>query len=169
MTATGTRTASFTITDARYVGAKIGADLRLLNNLYGRPALASIDDFAEEAALLLRDGYLGTVDYGFMDSATNAWKLRLRYTATVGGQLMDSRPGALPTAAAVAGREFLSYLTYSAAHARLTAGERARVRARLPVTRVGAPEPTTGSGSFLAAHGYSRNGTGVSRDIYLSS
>jgi hypothetical protein len=169
MTATGTRTASFTITDARYVGAKIGADLRLLNNLYGRPALASIDDFAEEAALLLRDGCLGTVDYGFMDSVPNAWKLRLRYTATVGGQLMDSRPGAMPTTAAVAGREFLSYLTYSAAYGRLSAGEQARVRARLPVTRVGALEPTTGSGSFLAGHGYGRNGTGVSRDIYLSS
>jgi len=31
MTATATRTATFTITDARYVGAKVGADLRLLN------------------------------------------------------------------------------------------------------------------------------------------
>jgi hypothetical protein len=29
MTATGTKTATFTITDARYVGAKVGADLRL--------------------------------------------------------------------------------------------------------------------------------------------
>ncbi len=65
MTATATRTATFTITDARYVGAKIGTDLRLLNILYGRPSLESLADFAEEAALLLRDGYLGTVDYGF--------------------------------------------------------------------------------------------------------
>ena len=39
MTATATRTATFTITDARYVGAKVGADLRLLNILYGRPSL----------------------------------------------------------------------------------------------------------------------------------
>ena len=143
MTATGTRTASFTITDARYVGAKIGADLRLLSNLYGRPALASIDNFAEEAALLLRDGYLGTVDYGFLDSATNAWKLRLRYTATAGGQLMDSRPGTLPTAAAVAGRvPQLSHLLRRLRPA--DAGGQASVRATLPVTRVGAPEPTTG-------------------------
>ncbi len=42
MTATATRTATFTITDARYVGAKVGADLRLLNILYGRPSLESI-------------------------------------------------------------------------------------------------------------------------------
>jgi Bacterial HORMA domain family 1 len=95
-TATATRTATFTITDARYVGAKVGADLRLLNILYGRPSLESIADFAEEAALLLRDRYLGTVDYGFRDTATNSWKLRLRYTATTGGHLLDDRPGTLP-------------------------------------------------------------------------
>src|SRR4051812_33797447 len=57
MTSTGTRTASFTITDARYIGAKVGTDLRLLNNLYGRPPLADIDAYTEEVALLLRDGY----------------------------------------------------------------------------------------------------------------
>ena len=46
MTGTATRTAAFTITHARYVGAKIGADLRLLNGLYGKPPLAWVDDFA---------------------------------------------------------------------------------------------------------------------------
>jgi len=58
MTATATRTATFTITDARYVGAKIGADLRLLNILYGRPGLASIDNFTEEAAGVTRDVFI---------------------------------------------------------------------------------------------------------------
>jgi hypothetical protein len=96
-TATATRTATFTITDARYVGAKVGADLRLLNILYGRPSLESIAEFAEEAAVLLRERYLGTVDYGFLDTPANSWKLRLRYTATTGGHLLDDRPGTLPT------------------------------------------------------------------------
>jgi hypothetical protein len=36
MTSSRTITSSFTITAARYVGAKIGADLRLLNNMHGR-------------------------------------------------------------------------------------------------------------------------------------
>jgi hypothetical protein len=169
MTATGTRTAAFTITDARYVGAKIGADLRLLNTLYGRPALTLIDDFVEEAALLLRDGYLRTVDYGFWDGVTNAWRLRLRYTATAGGYLLDSRPGSLPTNAAVAGYDFYSYLTYSAAYHTLSALEQAAVHARLRVERVGADEPTTGAGRIIPGHGYGRNGVGVTRDIYLAS
>jgi hypothetical protein len=169
MAGTGTRTAPFTITDARYVGAKIGADLRLLNSLYGRPALASIDNFVEEAALLLRDGYLRTVDYGFWDSTCNAWKLRLRYTATAGGQLLDSRPGSLPTTAAVAGYGFYSYLTYSASFRDLSTPKRAAVMERLPVQRTDGDEPAAGAGSFLGGHGYARNGVGVTRDVYIAS
>ena len=169
MTATGTRTVAFTITDARYVGAKIGADLRLLNALYGQPALPLIDDFVGEAALLLRDGYLRTVDYGFRDETADAWKLRLRYTATSGGYLLDSRPGSLPTTAAVTGYDFFSFLTYSAAYHALSAGQQATVRDRLPLSRVAGAEPATGSGRLTAGHGYGRNGVGVTRDLYIAS
>jgi hypothetical protein len=158
MTATGTMTAAFTITNARYVGAKIGADLRLLNGLYGRPSLTGIDDYAEEAALLLRDGYLRTVDYGFWDATTSSWKLRLRYTATTGGHLLNDRPGKLPTEAAVTGHSFYSYLTYTAAYHVLTPGQQAAVRGALPIQRVGASEPVTGLGSTRSGHGYSRKG-----------
>jgi hypothetical protein len=168
MTATATKTATFTITDARYVAAKIGADLRLLNILYGHPSLADIGDFAEEAALLLRDGYLGTVDYGFRDTAANSWKLRLRYTATTGGYLLNDRPGKLPTGAAVAGYPFCSHLTYSAAFHALTAARKDAVRDALPVSRVGADEPVTGLGTSQSGHGYGRNGAGVARDVFIA-
>jgi len=168
MTATATKTATFTITDARYVGAKIGADLLLLNILYGYPSLAGIGDFAEEAALLLRDGYLGTVDYGFRDTAANSWKLRLRYTATTGGYLLNDRPGKLPTGAAVAGYPFCSYLTYSAAFHTLTTARQDAVRGALPVSRVGADEPVTGLGTSQSGHGYGRNGAGVTRDVFIA-
>jgi hypothetical protein len=168
MTATATKTVTFTITDARYVGAKIGADLLLLNSLYGRPSLEGIGDFAEEAALLLRDGYLGTVDYGFRDEATNSWKLRLRYTSTTGGHLLDDRPGKLPAGAAVAGYPFCSYLTYSAAFHALTSARQGTVRDALPVSRVGADEPVTGLGTSHSGHGYGRNGAGVTRDVFTA-
>jgi len=168
MTATATRTATFNITDARYVGAKVGADLRLLNVLYGRPDLERIGDFAEEAALLLRDGYLGTVDYGFREPATNSWKLRLRYTATTGGHLLDDRPGKLPTRAAVVRYPFYSYLTYSAAFHTLTVAQQDAVRDVLPVHRGGAGEPMTGLGTSQSGHGYGRNGSGVNRDLFIA-
>jgi len=168
MTATGTRTATFTITDARYVGAKISADLRLLNNLYGRPSLTGIDNYAEEAALLLRDGYLRTVDYGFRDTTANSWKLRLRYTATTGGHLLDDRPGKLPTEAAVTGYPFYSYLTCTATYDALTLAQQAAVRAALPVQRVTGSEPATGLGTTQSGHGYGRNGAGVTRDVFTA-
>ena len=169
MTSTGTRTASFTITEARYISAKVGTDLRLLNSLYGRPALADIDNYTEEVALLLRDGYLDTVSYGFMDLATNEWRLRLRYTATIGGHLVDSRPGSLPTSAAVSVYSFYSYLTYSRKYLDLPSSQQASVKAALPIQRVGAEEPSARYGTTASGNGYSRNGVGVARDVYTAA
>jgi hypothetical protein len=168
MSTTGTRTAPFTITEARYVGAKIGTDLRLLHNLYGSPALARIDDFVEEAALLLRDGYLGTVSYGFRNPSSNEWKLRLRYTATVGGELVDTRPGSLPTSAAVAGCSFCSHLSYSTKFLNLSSADQAKVEAALPVSRCYGEEPAARSGDIASGSGYSRNGVGVNRDVFTA-
>ncbi len=169
MTSTWTRTASFTMTEARYVGAKIGADLRLLNSLYGSPTLPWIDRYTEEAALLLRDGYLGTVSYGFMDASTNEWKLRLRYTATAGGHLLDSRAGLLPPNASTDGYSFLSFLTYSSAFLNLPAARQEAILADLPVARVGGEEPAARYGSTTSGHGYSRNGVGVARDVFTAA
>ena len=169
MTSTGTRTASFTITEARYVGAKIGADLRLLNSVYGSPTLAWIDRYAEEAALLLRDGYLGTVSYGFTNASTNEWKLRLLYTGTAGGHLLNSRPGSIPPSASIDGCRFFSYLTYSWTFLNLPAARQEAILADLPVARVGAEEPAARYGSTTSGHGYSRNGVGVARDVFTAA
>ncbi|WP_034266568.1 hypothetical protein [Actinospica robiniae] len=168
MTVSITRNASFTITDARYVGAKVGTDLRLLNNLYGKPALADIPNYVEEVALLLKNGYLDTVDYGFRKQDGESWLLRLRYRATTGGQLLDTRPGSLPTSVAVSGLSFYSYLTYSRSFHSLNATERSSFEDGLPFQRTGAPEPTASSGTTTNGNGYSRAGSGVTRDIYLA-
>jgi hypothetical protein len=169
MSTTGTRTALFTITEARYVGAKIGADLRLLNGFYGAPAIGDIDDYVEEVAILLRDGYLGTVSYGFREASTNDWKLRLRYTATAGGRLTDGRPGSLPATTVIAGCPFYSYMTYSPKFIDLTTAKQADIKETLPVSRVGAEEPGARLGTTGFGNGYSRNGVGVTRDVYTAA
>jgi hypothetical protein len=163
-----TRSASFTITDARYIGGKIGADLRILNNYYGKPALGSIDDYVEEVALLLRDGYLATVDYGFRDAGSNTWRLRLRYKATVGGYLTDGRPGSLPESTEIMGCGFYSYLDYSSAFWGLSSSEQAAVKVALPFSRTTGDAPTALAGTSTPGHGYARNGTGVARDVYVA-
>lgn len=169
MTSSITRSASFTITDARYVSAKVATDLRLLHNLYGRPTLAKIDDFAEEVALLLKEGWLGTVDYGFRDTTDNSWKLRLRYRATVGGQLLDSRPGCYPRDLPLEDYAFYSHLTYSTKFLLLDDAGRKRFTATLPFQRTTANPPTARSGTTTSGHSYARNGTGVLRDVYVAT
>lgn len=164
MTYSSTRSSTFTVTEARYVGAKIGTDLRLLHNLYGTPELADIEDYAEEAALLLKDGYLNTVDYGFKDG--DAWKLRLRYTATAGGQLRDDPPGQLPSPIDIAGLSFYSYLTYSPKFFALLQSAQSAFKADLPITRTPASEPTLGSGIHSSGHGYGKNSAGVARNTF---
>jgi hypothetical protein len=151
-----TRSASFTITDARYIASKVGADLRNLNSVYGAPALDDIDDYVEEVAQLLKAGYLNTVDYGFKSG--DVWKLRLRYTATIGGQLRDDTPGRLPYDAPVTGLPFYSYLRYSNAFLLLDDARRQAFEQTLPITRTGAEEPGLGGGSYGTSATYARNG-----------
>jgi hypothetical protein len=157
---------SFTIADARQVGAKLGADLRFIHAVHGRPSLSSIDDYVEEAALFLRDGYLNTVDFGFKDASTGLWRMRLRYTATTGGHLLDSRPGGLPTEGDFRFCHWYTYLTYSAKWNQLTDEAKRKFKVDLPFDRVGADEPGLASGSTSGGRTYSRNGTGVDRDVF---
>ncbi|MGH3795645.1 MAG: hypothetical protein ACRDSP_12215 [Pseudonocardiaceae bacterium] len=169
MTGSITWSASFTITDARYVGAEVATDLRLLHNLYGRPTLAKITDFAEEVALLLKHGYLDIVDYGFRNIKDNSWKLRLRYRATTGGGLLNSRPGSFPRDLPLQDYAFYSYLSYSTKFLLLDSTDREQFKTTLPVQRGTADEPTACSGTTTGGHGYARNGAGVLRDVYVST
>lgn len=167
MTYSLTHSASFTITDARYIASKVGADLRNLNSVYGAPALDNIDDYVEEVAQLLKAGYLNTVDYGF--KSNDVWKLRLRYTATIGGQLRDDTPGRLPYDAPVNGLPFYSYLRYSSAFFSLDDARRKAFEESLPVSRTGAEEPGLGGGSYGTSATYARNGQGVGRQVWSAT
>jgi Bacterial HORMA domain family 1 len=166
-----TRSVTFTITSARYITSKIAADLRSMNRLYGEPELARIDDFAEEAALLLRDGYLDRVDYGLRRRGAYGkweWVLRLRYVATSAGTLQDANPGGVPANADTTGASWYSYLVKSSAFYGLRPGQRAAVEAALPVRRIGAAETGTGIGSLTGQRSYSRDGTALTRTIFVA-
>lgn len=166
MTSSFTTSSTFTITDARYVASKMGADLRGLYARYGKPAADEIENYIEEAALSLKAGYLRTVDYGFKQG--DEWVLRLRYTAVSGGQLSDASPGRLPAASEIAGCSFYSYLVWNDTFTRLPLTEQDAFADTLPVTRTPAVAPAVGSGRYGAAAEYSRHGAGLSRDVYTA-
>jgi hypothetical protein len=127
-----------------------------------------IDNYVEEVALLLGKGYLGTVDHGFRDTNARVWKLRLRYRATIGGQLVDAHPGGVPRSANVTGLSVYSYLTYSNTFDNLPAAEQSAFKQTLPITRTGATETPLALGGSTSDRTYGRHGAGVSRDVFMA-
>lgn len=165
---TYTSTSAFTITHARYVTSKIAADLRQLRLLYnGRPNEADIDAYAEEAALLLRDGYLERVDYGFKrNTATGAeWVLLLRYVVRA-GDITDDHAGRIPPGVPIGNAYFHSYLTYTSKFFNLTPADRDAVKARLPITRTAGGDAGFATGTWGSARAYSSNQQGVDRSVF---
>ena len=168
MTSTYTTSKTFTITHARYITSKVAADLRQLRLFYGRPDDDQIDAYAEEAALLLRDGYLERVDYGFRRHGANLgpqWVLLLRYVVK-DGVLDDDRSGRVPPGVDVSGTSFWSYLTYTAPFFALSESEREKVKAALPVQRIAGREAGFVSGIWSSNRTYSSADHGVARSVF---
>jgi len=171
MSTTFTTSRTFTITHARYVTSKVAADLRQLRLFYGRPSEADINNYAEEAALLLRDGYLERVDYGFKRDHSmlgSQWVLLLRYTAQ-SGALTDDHAGRVPPAVDVSGATFWSFLSYSAPFLALTPTERERVKAALPIQRTAGNEAGFATGTWGGGRAYSSGDHGVARSVFRAT
>jgi Bacterial HORMA domain family 1 len=162
MTTTYTYSETFTRSNARYVASKVAADLRLLQRFYGRPTDAEIDDYTGELVELLLGGYVQRVTYGFKPGST--WVVALRYEARLDGTLdADDRAGRVTPGINITGASFYSYLVYSYTWDLLDATERARIKARLPVQRTGADEPSSSNGAWVQDRSYSAGGSGVRR------
>jgi hypothetical protein len=135
-------TKTFTVTHARHMAAKVATDLKRMQRLYGKPGDVAIANYEAEITEFLREGYLGTVTYGFRRN--DKWiEPTLRYTARdlAGSAANDDDPGRVRPGANIDDANFHSYLTYSAAWNRLSATEKDTFQKRLPFTRGGAPEP----------------------------
>ena len=171
MTATGTRTAAFTITDARYVGARSARTCGCSTPCTAARPWPVSTISSEEAALLLRDGYLRTVDYGFRDddrerveAAFALHRDRRRLPPRQPARDAADRPPPSPDTASA---------PTSLTRAALPRPQR-RAAGRgegpaCPFSRVGGAEPATGLGHLIAGHGYGRNGVGVTRDLFIAS
>lgn len=158
-----TETATFTVTHARHMAAKVATDLKRMQRFYGSPSDVRITQFEAEATELIRAGYLGTVTYGFQRHG-NWIEPTLRYTAKdlAGASANDDDPGRVRHNADVSGAIFKSYLTYSAAWSRLTQAQRDAFEKTLPISRSGAAEPGI-SGYFASDRTYSSGGKALDR------
>lgn len=160
---TTTETRTFTLTHARHLAAKVSADLKRLQRLYGHITDERIAEFEGEVTELLRQGYLGTVTYGFQRD--DKWiEPTLRYTASDladGGT--DDDPGRVLPGKDVSGAQFHSYLTYSAAWDALTAEQRIAVKQQLPLQRVSGSNAAVSNGYFVDDKTYSSGGRSLGR------
>jgi len=158
-----TETATFTVTHARHMAAKVATDLKRMQRFYGSPSDADIADYEAEVTELLKEGYLGTVTYGFRRDG-NWIEPTLRYTARdlAGGSANDDDPGRIRASANVAGASFYSYLTYSSAWYQLPESDKEAFHKRLPFGRGGAPEPGI-SGYLADDRTYSSGGRAIDR------
>lgn len=165
---TFTDTASFTVTHARHMAAKVAADLKRMQRLYGAPSDLSIADFEAELIELMKASYLGTVTFGFRRDG--AWIVpTLRYTAQdlSGAAANDDDPGRIRPGADITGASFYSYLTYSSSWDRLTFDQQTAFKRALPFFRGGAPEPGV-NGYFSPDLVYSAGGRALNRNSVRS-
>ena len=137
-----TYTLTFTRTHAEHMAAKVATDLKRMQRFYGHPSDWEIADYEAEVIELLKEGYLGTVIYGFRRNGS--WiEPTLFYKARdlAGTSANDDDPGRVRPGANVTGALFYSYLTYNLSWELLNAQKREEFERRLPFRRCGAPEP----------------------------
>lgn len=160
---TVSRTNTFTVTHARHMAAKVAADLKRMQRLYGQPSDADITKYEAEVVEFLKAGYLGTVTYGY--KRDGQWiEPTLRYSAK---ELAESDgygddPGKVRPGKNVAGASFYSYLTYSATWSSLSPAQQDTFKESLPFKRGGAPEPTV-NGYFEPDRTYTAGGKALDR------
>lgn len=160
---TTSESTTFTVTHARHMAAKVATDLKRLQRLYGHPDDSWIAAFEIEATELLKQGYLGTVTYGFRRDGK--WiEPTLQYTARelAGFAANDDDPGRIRPGANISNASFYSYLTYSAAWNRLSPADQDAFQRSLPFYRGGAPEPAI-DGYLSGDLTYSSGGRALNR------
>lgn len=159
---------TFTLTHAKHLGAKVATDLKRIQRFYGYPSDSSIAAYEAEIVEFLKNGYLGTVTYGFKRG--DDWiEPTLRYSARElnGLDANDDDPGRVRPGADVSGASFYSYLTYSSKWDQQSESEKNAFKTGLPVQRSGASEPGI-SGYLTNDRTYSSGGRALDRSTVKS-
>jgi Bacterial HORMA domain family 1 len=158
---------SFTLTQAKYLASKVTADMRRCQQLYGEPDDARINNLGSELALLLRDGYVKSYEFGFIRDADYERILTWKYSVDSSGNLVsDDRPGRIVSGVNVSGTTLRTYLIKSSAWDALSSAQKAAIEATLPITRKDAPEYKSSLGVWQCDLTYSASGVALTRQTF---
>jgi hypothetical protein len=158
---TATETKTFTLTHAKHLAAKVTADLKRLQRLYGDVSDERIAQFEGGTSCCVR----AARNRHLWFSARDKWiEPTLRYTASeLAGSSTDDDPGRVSPGRNISGAQFHSYLTYSTAWDALTADQRATVKKQLPLQRVSGTESAVSNGYFADDKSYWSGGRSLGR------
>lgn len=157
-----TITQTQTKTHARHIASKVAADLKRVQRVYqvDRPTDSEISDYQKELTLLLYEGYLGSVSYGFKKD--QQWVLALKYTATAGGLSDSADPGEIGRKTNISGTYFTSFLSYSSLWAQASVEDQKEFEKLLPFSRVSGTDPGVGI-NWTGNRNYLSGDLGVNR------
>lgn len=158
-----TESATFTVTHARHMAAKVSADLKRMQRFYGHPSDSDIVNYESEAVELLKAGYFDTLTVGFLRGGQ--WiEPTLRYTARdlAGMAASDDDPGRVLPGRDISGATFHNYMTYSAAWDALTESQKDAFKRRMPFYRTGMAQPTV-NGYLVDDKTYAAGGRALNR------
>ena len=160
ITASGT----FTKTGAEYIASKVAADLQAMRDHYEQPSEADIRDYSTELAMLLAEGCVESVEYGFEINDNRV--VSLYYEVRTDGSLTDGRSGGVYARADVSDADWFSFLTYGGRWEQLGEDEQRRIEAALPIERAYGQAPKDGDGHWVTDRSYSSQDTGTQRRIF---
>jgi len=165
---TFTDTQTFTVTHARHIASKVATDLKRMQRFYNSPDDSMIAKYEIEIIELLKNGYLGSITYGFQKNG-NWIEPTLRYTAKdfSGLSASDDDPGRIKPNANIFGAHFLTYLAHSTTWDKLSITEQNKFNNNLPFQRSGANEPGI-IGYLSIDKTYSSGGKALERSIIKS-
>jgi hypothetical protein len=162
MTQTYTTTETWSRTHARYIAGKVAADLRQMQQEYGKPTDEHLNDLVEELVSYLADDYLDYIEYGFRRGDT--WVVAHRYTASqLGSSATDDRSGRIRRGADTTGAYWSSMLVTNSRFANLSQAERDRYEAGIKIKRNAGSGATPSTGTWAQERSYSSGGGSVSR------
>jgi len=163
---TTTDTQTFTATHAKYIAAKVAADLKRMQRFYDYPLDDRISGFEAEITSLLKHGYLKKVWYGFQRN--DEWiEPTLIYEASDLCLPANDDPGRVKAGKDVTGASFCSFLEYSQKWYELTESKKDSFRQGLPFQRTTGDIPGI-SGYLDSDLTYSSGGRSLSRSSVRS-
>ena len=167
VTHTFTISGTFTKTGSKYLASKVAADLQAMRDHYGHPSEAKIQDYNTELAVLLAEGCLENVEYGFKRNDNRV--VSLYYEVRTDGSLTDGRSGGVYARADIGDADWFSFLTYSGRWEQLGETEQWQIKARLPIKRIDGQAPQDGNGYWVTDRSYSSQGVGTQRRTFRPS